>query len=539
MRMAGGITFTEIGPEPTVRDLLDARAARFAGHTALIAPSLVSGAEEERFSYARLRGDAGRLASALAAAGVGKGDRVGILLTNDAAAEAHVTYHASHRLGAINVPLNTRYVARELRYVLEFTAPSAIVFEPRFGPLLESLRGALGGAALIEAGPAFAALMAGAGPEPPPVALDADDDADWIFTSGTTGNPKAVALSHRGSVVCGYQSIGMWGLSQESVYQSFAPFFTSTGCHSNLLACLAAGCTYVVEPEFQVHATLDRMARHGTTSTFLISTVLALILDRLTPAELDAYDFPALRRVCYGGQSSSPAFYRRVWTEIGERWGVDLYNIYGLTEGGTSGLMLSHEDHPAALARMGSYGLSVGRTGYRDWIEHTILEPDGTPAAPGAIGELCLRGPSTMSRYVANEEATRAALRDGWLHTGDTATRDADGFVYFVDRDKQLIRRGGLNISSAEVEGVLLEHPGVVEAAAVPLPNPVLGADVRAVVVLRGDPPPSAGELIAFCAQRLADYKVPVQVDVIDALPRNAMNRVMKGVLTGDEGALA
>jgi len=423
--------------------------------------------------------------------------------------------------------------------VLEFIAPKAIVFEPRFAPLLAELRGSLGDAALFEVGPELAAALPPPGAEPPRVTLAPTDDADWIFTSGTTGNPKAVALTHGGSVACGYQSIGMWGLSSESVYQSFAPFFTSTGCHTNLLSCLAAGCTYVVEPEFEVRATLERMRRHGTTSTFLISPVLALILDRLSEEELDAYDFPELRRVCYGGQSCAPALYRRIWTEIGARWEVDLYNIYGLTEGGTSGLMLSHEDHPAALTRMGSYGLSIGRTGYRPWIEHAVLDADGTPTAPGAIGELCLRGPSTMSRYVADEAATAKALRHGWLHTGDTATRDEDGFVSFVDRDQQLIRRGGLNISSAEVEGVLLSHPGVVEAAAVGLPNPVLGADVRGVVVLRGDPPPSSAELIAFCAERLADYKVPVRIDVVDALPRNAMNRVMKGVLTGRRGALA
>ncbi len=533
------------GPEPTVRDLLDDRATRYADHTALIAESLVTGGETS-FTYAELRARATRLAAALAKAGVGKGDRVGILLNNDGAAEAHLTYHASHRLGAINVPLNTRYVARELAYVLEFVQPRAVVFGPEFAELLASLKPSLGGAALIEVadtpalGTSFRAAVEAADADLPPTPLEPTDDADWIFTSGTTGRPKAVALTHRGSVVCGYQSTGMWGMVQTSVYQSFAPFFTSTGSHSNLLAALAAGCTYVVEREFHVQHTLDRMERHGTTSTFLISTVLQLILDRRTPEELDAYDFSRLERICYGGQSASPAFYHRAWREIGERWDVDLHNIYGLTEGGTSGIMLVNDDHPEALARMGSYGLSIGRTGYRPWIEHTILDPDGSPTAVGEVGELCLRGPSTMSRYVDNPEATAAVLLpDGWLRTGDMATADEDGFVYFVDRDKQLIRRGGLNISSAEVEGVLLEHPSVAEVAVVPLPNRVLGSDVRAVVVLESSPPASPEELIAFCRERLADYKVPIQVDFVDALPRNGMNRVMKGVLTGDGGALS
>jgi acyl-CoA synthetase (AMP-forming)/AMP-acid ligase II len=266
--------------------------------------------------------------------------------------------------------------------------------------------------------------------------------------------------------------------------------------------------------------------------------VLALLLERRTPAELEAYDLSALQRVSYGGQPSSPAFYRRIRDEIGRRWGVELYNIYGLTEGGTSGLMLSDADHPAALERMGAHGLSIGRTGFREWVEHTILDADGTPTPVGEFGELCLRGPSTMSRYVADPEATAAVLRgDGWLRTGDMATADDAGFVYFVDRNKQMIRRGGLNISSAEVEGVLLEHPGVLEVAVVPLPNPVLGSDVRGVIVADGAAP-SEAELIAFCRERLADYKVPVRIDVVESLPRNGMNRVMKGVLTGEDESL-
>jgi acyl-CoA synthetase (AMP-forming)/AMP-acid ligase II len=171
-------------------------------------------------------------------------------------------------------------------------------------------------------------------------------------------------------------------------------------------------------------------------------------------------------------------------------------------------------------------------------VEHAILDGDGAPVAAGELGELCMRGPSTMSRYVRDPDATEAVLRHDWLYTGDICMADEDGFVFFVDRSKQLIRRGGLNISSAEVEGVLAEHPGVAEAAAVPMPNEVLGEDVRAVVVPATDPPPSAEELVAYCRERLADYKVPRRVDFMEALPRNAMGRVMKGALTGRGAAL-
>lgn len=539
----------EPGPERTVAELLASRVALRGEATALIAPSLLAadagGRAETSVTYAELGGRAARMASVLRAAGVGPGDRVGILLDNDGAIEAATTYHATHLLGAINVPLNTRYVARELEYVLDFIEPAAVVFSAAHAERLATLGEALGDAALLEAGAGPAAvgrplgeLLAAAAPLADPAPLDPDGDADWLFTSGTTGNPKAVALTHRGSVACGYQSVGAWGLDPDSVYQSFAPFFTSTGCHTNPLATLAAGCAYVVEPEFDVQGTLDRIERHRTTSTFLINSVLTLILERRGAAELAAYDFSALRRVCYGAQPSSPAFYHRIQADIGAAWAVELVNIYGLTEGGTTGIYLSDADHREALKRIGPYGISIGRNGFREWIEWTVLrESDDEPAASGEVGELCIKGPSTMSRYVGRPEETERALRDGWLHTGDSALLDADGFLFFVDRNKQMIRRGGLNISSAEVEGVLLEHPGVVEAAVVPLPNPVLGSDVRAVVVA-ADPAPTAAELIAFCAERLADYKVPTQVDFIDALPRNGMNRVMKTVLTGEDTAL-
>ncbi|HJZ37312.1 MAG TPA: class I adenylate-forming enzyme family protein [Solirubrobacterales bacterium] len=538
------------GPELTVAELLASRVALRGDATALIAPSLLAadaaGRGETTLTYAELRERALRMASVLRDAGVGPGDRVGILLDNDGAIEAQATYHASHLLGAINVPLNTRYVTRELEYVLGFIEPKAVVFATAHADRLAALSEALGDAALLEAGTApptlgrpLGELLAAASPLPDPAPLEPDQDADWLFTSGTTGNPKAVALTHRGSVACGYQSVGAWGLDPDSVYQSFAPFFTSTGCHSNPLACLAAGCAFVVEPEFDVVKTLDRIERHGTTSTFLINSVLTLILERRTPEELAAYDFSALRRVCYGAQPSSPAFYHQIQEEVGKAWGVELVNIYGLTEGGTTGIYLSDADHAEALGRIGPYGISIGRNGFREWVEWTVLrEEDDEPAAPNEVGELCVKGPSTMSRYVGREEETARALRGGWLHTGDSALLDDDDFLFFVDRNKQMIRRGGLNISSAEVEGVLLEHPGVVEVAVVPMPNPVLGSDVRGVVV-PADPPPDPAELIAFAAERLADYKVPTKIDFIAALPRNGMNRVMKGVLTGEGESLS
>ena len=244
--------------------------------------------------------------------------------------------------------------------------PAAIVFAGAFAPVLAELDDVLAGAVRLEIadepalGTAYATAITAAADGPPdPAPLQEDDDADWIFTSGTTGNPKAVAITHAQSVACGHQAGPPFLLEPDSVYQSFAPFFTSTGCHTNLLGCLVAGCTYVVEPEFHVDDTLARMRRHGTTSIFLINTVMRLIFDRRGEDALAAGDFPALRRICYGAQPGGPD--RRRVLAVGDRIGVELVNIYGLTESGNAGLMLVPEDqHEALRRRTGPYGMSMG-----------------------------------------------------------------------------------------------------------------------------------------------------------------------------------
>jgi long-chain acyl-CoA synthetase len=242
-------------------------------------------------------------------------------------------------------------------------------------------------------------------------------------------------------------------------------------------------------------------------------------------------EIPTLKRLFYGGQTMPRSFHERLERQFAETSGVELGVVYGLTEGGTSGVMLDPHDHPEAVRRHGPYGLSIGRRGWNDWVDHRIVGGDGVDIDPGEVGEIWLRAPSVMSRYVANEEATAKALAGGWLRTGDMATVDENGFIYYVDRSKSMIRRGGMNIAAAEVEAVILDHPAVAEAAAIGRPNPVLGEDVHLVVVLGAGQEASPEELIEFCRQQLAEYKVPRSLSFTDALPRNAMGKVARGEL--------
>jgi acyl-CoA synthetase (AMP-forming)/AMP-acid ligase II len=522
--------------ERTIAQMLQAVVAAAPERTALIARSLLSG-EEIAISYRELAARSRRLATVLRGYGVRRGDRVAIMVANDGAIEAHTTYHAAHHLGAIAVPTNTFYVDRELEYTLGFIEPQAIVFASQFAEVVQGAVGSGAGPALLEIGSdpqlgdSFGALLDAATEQAPLCEVDENDDADWIFTSGTTGHPKAVALTHANCVACGHEAKHVWGLDENSIYQNSSPFFTSTGCHTNLLACLAVGCTFVVDPEVDAQEILDRAVRNGTTSMFVLTAILAILFRRLDDGRLSSMEIPTLKRLFYGGQTMPRSFHERLERQFTESNGVELGVVYGLTEGGTSGVMLDPRDHAEAVRRHGSYGLSIGRRGWNDWIEHRIVGEDGLDAAPGEVGEIWLRAPSVMSRYVANEEATAAALAGGWLHTGDMSTVDEEGFIYYVDRSKSMIRRGGMNIAAAEVEAVILDHPAVAEAAAVGKPNPVLGEDVHLVVVLGPGEDASPEELIEFCRLQLAEYKIPRSVSFTDALPRNAMGKVARGEL--------
>jgi acyl-CoA synthetase (AMP-forming)/AMP-acid ligase II len=518
--------------ERTLQQLLQAAVNERGKHTALVAHSAVEDSEL-MVSYEELAERAGRLAGALAERGVGPGDRVAIMLTNAGSVEAHVAYHAAHHVGAISVPINTHYVERELRYALDFIDPAAIVFGSDFAALISS---ALGDAqsALIEAagephlGEPLEALIDAAS-VPPVAEVSETDDADWIFTSGTTGHAKAVALTHGNCVACGYEALHVWGLDHDSVYQNSSPFFTSTGSHSNQLSCLAARCTNVVDPEPKLEAIMERAVSKGTTSLFLLTALVAMLFRRVDDGRIKSLETGSLKRLIYGGQTMPRAFHERIQREFAEQRGIGLGLIYGLTEGGTSGIYLDPADHAEAVKRHGAYGMSIGTRGWNEWVDWRIAAKDGSDIASGAVGEIYLRAPSVMSRYVNDEAATARALAGGWLHTRDMATIDDDGFVYFVDRDKQMIRRGGMNIASAEVEAVAMGHPSVAEAVAVGRPNPVLGEDVHLVVVLKPGADPDEASIIEHCAAELADYKLPRSVQFIDTLPRNPMGKVVRG----------
>jgi long-chain acyl-CoA synthetase len=346
-------------------------------------------------------------------------------------------------------------------------------------------------------------------PPPPP---GHGDLADLLYTSGTTGLPKGASFRHRSLAHTAQRIAAALRLRADDVLQSPAPVYTSTGTHTFPLPVLSVGATYVVDPSFDVERTSATLEAEGTTVFFGVPAMLTLLLDRLPPDRR----FPALRSLMYGGSPMPEPTVARLL----ERFpGVGLWNLYGLTETGPSGCVLPPEH---AMERPGSVGLPV------DGTDLLIVDGEGRELPPDEPGEIVMRGPTLMDGYHNLPEASREALVDGWMHTGDIGRKDLDGFVYLVDRKKDMIIRGGFNVYPAEIEKVLYEHPDVVEAAVVGYPHRVLGEDVCAVVALRPGAEATEDELARHCASRLADFKRPRRYRFVNALPRNSMGKVLR-----------
>ncbi len=513
----------------TVPELLDRAATDAPDRVALIAASQGNTDSLRHTTYSEMVDAARRVAGGLEGLGARQGDRIGVLLDNTSATETHVSYHAAHRLGAINVPLNTRYVPRELASALTLAEVGFLVYD---GRSLEKVEQAL------ELLPHEVQLVRVGGPTGSPhtswenvlaneplhteVALSGRADADWIFTSGTTGNPKAACFTHEACVACGLGVENAWSFRPGDVYQASSPFFTSTGSHTNLLGTLTVGCTYLIDPDTSLEGFLERAQTYGSTVCFLVTSLVKLLVDehreQLTKLR-------KMRRIVYGGMAMPADVHRRIHSALTDDLGIELMHLMGLTEGGPTGLCLDPKDHGAKPG-------SVGNKGFSESTRFRIADEEGELVSAGEVGELCFNGPSAMRGYLSSG-AEESPFRDGWLRTGDLVRQDEEGYVYFSDRSKDIVRRGGLNISSAEVENVLKLVPEVADAAVIARQHPVLGEEVCAYVESVAEL--SVDDLTEHCKAHLANYKVPRAIRLVRDLPRNSMGRVLKAVLREKE----
>ena len=500
-------------------DLLARNVALYPNKLALVASS--SEGKEERLSYAALAHAIDRAADGLRSYGLRRGDHVAILMTNRAAAEYVMIAWGAMRLGAVVVPLNARFAVPELLAAIEDMDCRYLVHETGFDETVSALTdrtdqiegrcirvGKNGDwAKIYEAGQA----LGGGFPD-----LLSEDLADILLTSGTTGRSKGVMLTHGNAVATGAAIAGGLDLGPQDTYQSPFPLFTSSGFHFNLMAAWWAGATMVIETEVDLEATLARMTRERTTVYCAVPAVYIFMLDAFDSAR---HDLSSMRVFDYGGAPMAQDVIRRLAKIFPH---VELRQTYGLTEAGPSGTFLAGCD---ALRKLGSLGTPMPMCDVR------VMRPDGTETDPDEMGEVVMRGPAVSQGYYKRPDANAETFRDGWLWTGDLARRDADGYLFYMDRKKDVIIRGGYNITSMEVEDAIFEHPSVEEVAVVSVPHEKLGEDICAFVVLRKAKPTTREELMEFLSARIADYKIPRRWVFVPELPRNPTGKILKNEL--------
>jgi long-chain acyl-CoA synthetase len=469
-------------------------------------------------SYRELADRCGRFA-AFVAARAGAGARVGLLLPN--APELVVGYFGAIAAGAVAVPVNHRLSPPEAGYVLSDSGATIVVTTAAHHARLAHLPEAKGvdtwvvvdGDGDVPGAVPFPATLAGA-PRPAPAPRGGDDVACLLYTSGTTGFPKGAMISHANALFNVGSCEKTLGYRADDVGLVALPLFHVTALHSQLVALLAAGATVVLQQDYDTRRMLELIAGERVSALFLVPAIYKLMT--LRRDEVRRHDLSRVRLAAYGGAPMDPETIRTLRELLP---GVELHNCYGLTECSSLGTVLPA---PEVLTRSDSVGLPVPGT------EAEVRDEAGARLPPGRPGELYLRGPHVVQGYHRAPEKTRAALRDGWLRTGDVARMDAEGFVYILDRAKDMINRGGEKIYGLEVENVLYAYPGVAEAAVAGVPHVVFGeVPVAFVVPLPGATIDREG-LRAHCATRLADFKVPVEVRILEALPRNPGGKVVK-----------
>ena len=476
-------------------------------------------------TYAQLDAASDRVAAALLASGLRRGDKVAVQLPNiPAFLEA---YFAILKAGLVMVPLNPMLKSGEIAFQLtDSQARAAITFDLCVPEMADAADGVEGLALYVvatsgtadpraERFTSFETLRGQPGASPAGgeiAATAADDTAVIIYTSGTTGRPKGAELTHFQLYMNCTISSGLFGIEPDDVSAAVLPFFHVYGLSSVLNCAVRHGGVLSLVPRFDAEAVIDAMARHGVSVFAGVPTMYQALLE----VDLAGRDLSRLRIASSGGAPMPEALMKA----FERKFGISILEGYGLSETASAAVM-----NQGALDRK---PLSIGKPMWG--VECRIVDAEGRVLPPGAenVGEILLRGHNVMKGYYRDPEGTARALRDGWLHTGDLAYRDADGFFFIVDRGKDLIIRGGYNVYPREIEEVLYTHPAVAETAVVGRPDERLGEEVVAAVALRPGAAADADELIAHCRRHLAAYKYPREILFLPELPKNATGKLLK-----------
>ena len=486
---------------------------------------------KERFTYAQLAERAGQLAGALRKTGVQNGDRVAFLSTN--CHRLLEAYYGVIEAGAVLLPLNIRLAPEELAYILNDAGARMLFLQGHFLELVESFRAKLKTVRNFYSLDAtedvdwvsaqnYEALLSSAPPYRADIMqVDENSLAELFYTSGTSAEPKGVMLTHRNIYLHALNAGLALNPDKEAVELHTIPLFHANGWGVAHFLTLLGG-KHVMIQKFdppEVFRLIEAERVH------YCSLVPAMATALVSCPERQKYDLASLKRISIGGAASSPTLVR----EVEEKLGCTCFSGYGLTE--TAPVLTISPMKPGLTWEGDQRFAGQSMTGYAiPGVELRVVDANDqdVPRDGGSTGEIVTRTDGVMEGYWKQPQATADVLRGGWFHTGDMATWNEEGYILIVDRKKDIIVSGGENVSSLEVEKVLLSHPAVLEAAVLPVPDPVWGEVPKALVVLK--PNAQAGEikLIEHCRSRLAHYKCPRSVEFLQTLPRTGTGKVLK-----------
>jgi crotonobetaine/carnitine-CoA ligase len=509
----------------TIRDLLEERVEIYGDREFLVFEGR-NGAIE-RYTYREFDDQVNRVANGLLAENIARGEHVIVHLPNCPA--FLITWFALAKIGAVMVPTNTAYSAAEMQYVLGFSDATTVVTDPSFMGVFNAALSKCPNISRVfvcrtEQAPLgtrlWDDLWRGQPATLAPIEIDNEATVVIVFTSGTTAQPKGVMLTHANCLWSGERVTKHMRLAPGERNLTALPCFHVNALSISVLASVTAGATLVLLETYSATLYWSQVIRHRANVISIVPALMRTIYAQ--PPRPDDRDH-VLRVVFYAINCTN-----KEKTDFEERFGVQFLNGYGLTEAMTVVALAPLDGN----RRWPSIGLPA--------IERRIkiVDEHGQEVPRGMVGELMVKGEpgrTIMKGYYKNPEATAATVQDGWMHTGDNAWRDEAGYLYFFDRKKDIIKRGAENVSASEVETVLMEHPDVLECAVIGVPDPIKDEAVKAFVVPRPGSALTVEQIIAYCAGRLAKFKVPTIVELRESLPKTSIGKIEKMALKREE----
>ena len=468
--------------------------------------------EGNEWSYRELYSQATKIAGYLQNRGYKKGDIIAQFMLNSDL--FMVVYYGVQLAGCTVMPVNTKLAPPEVDYIFMHSEAKALFYDDAIAQALEATNYHFKEELNLQ--DIRSILEDDAFGDEDFASLEADDTAVVMYTSGTTGKPKGVMLSHRNI----YEAAEIWSESMNMTHEDrmyiCTPLFHCAGSHVFAVPTMYRGGTVIIAESFSPDHTLAQLVETEATIFFGVPAMYTILLNK---PELKTYDFEHLRLFCYGAAPMPYELVKRLKEAFPK---VAVQNLYGQTENTPAATSLLDD---AALTKIGSVGKPLAKT------EVKLVDAQGQKVPVGEVGEICVRGPQVMKGYLRNPEETSAAIQNGWLYSGDLGRFDEEGYLYIVDRKKDMIIRGGENIYPIEIEEVLYQMPEILEAAVVGIPHEVYGEVAKAFVVLKEGATLAEADILLYAKTQLAKYKVPADIELISSLPRNASGKVLKHTL--------